>query len=132
MGKKPMLMRHNQQEERDGFSYDSFLKDIAEEHSWAGLIFTEVKKLRQALSVASKFAGAVDQIKAHDAGVSAGAKPNGILKEAKGQMEEYDAVVEALADPEARLAHVRFSGRGLRARIGEDDENGREIDSDGD
>jgi len=130
--RRPMLLGHMEQQERDGFRYDSFLKDMAEGHNWASLISAEVKTLKQALSVASKFSGAVDQLKAHDAGESAVVKLKDILRQAKGQMEEYDAVVEAMAEPEERLSHIRFSGRGLRARSGEhSDDHGHEVGSDG-
>jgi len=130
--RRAMLLGHIEQQEPDGFRYDSFLKDMAEGHHWASLISAEVKMLRQALSVATKFSGAVDQLKAHDAGEAAVVKLKEMLKQAKGQMEEYDAVVEAMAEPEARLSHIRFSGRGLRARSGKHvDDHGHEVCSDG-
>merc|ERR1712060_545950 len=84
--------------------------------------------LRQALNIQGKLSASVDQFKAHDAAESVGNKLQEVLVKAKGQLEEYESFAEALDEEEPRMSSVSFSGRGLRGRQGEsnDDEAGDE------
>merc|ERR1711870_171443 len=104
---------------------------------WHTLIINEMKMLKQALMVGNKFTGTVDQYKAHDAAESVCNKIKELLRTAQGQMDEYEAFVETLDVPEVRMSEVALSGRGLRPRHGEneDEPGGLEAtlaDNDGD
>merc|ERR1712050_165934 len=119
---------HQHQEIEIVYGFDSFLQDQSLVDQLPILIVNEMKMLRQALNIQGKLSASVDQFKAHDAAESVGNKLQEVIAKAKGQLEEYDSFAEALDEEEPRMASVSFSGRGLRGRHGEsnDDEAGDE------
>lgn len=110
---------------RDFFGFDSFLQDQALHDQFCTMVTNDLRNLKQALNVSNKISNNVDQVKAHDAAENVCLKVGDALAKTKGQMEEYSAFVEAMTAPEAMLLSgtggPQLSGRGLRARCGEDD-----------
>lgn len=116
------------------YRFDGFLQDMALQDMWHALISNEGRMLKQALMVGNKFTGTVDQYKAHDAAESVANKLKELLRTANGQMDEYEAFVETMDVPEVQMREVSLSGRGLRPRDGdkEDEPGGPEANVEAD
>jgi len=110
------------------FGFDSFIQDCALLDNWNTLVSLEMKSLKSALIQTSKVGAGIDAWKAHDAADGVALKINDLLKKVKAQMEEYTSFSEVLSSPEALMAAVNMSGRGLKPRHGEDEDD---LDGDG-
>lgn len=108
--------------------FDSFLQDQAAYHMWPTLIAPELRMIKQSIIV-EKDKESVDHLKAHDAASTVLTKVTLVLEWAKGQFEEYQAIVEILRSSlEKPIPHLMYSGRGLR-RSGEEEEVDDEEDN---
>lgn len=111
--------------ETDTYGFDTFLQDQAIKEFWGSCVNEQIKLLKHATSKDAKTgAESIDQYKAHDASDTVIVKINEILAWAGGQMEEYKAFVEVLAEPECSLPTMMLSSRGLQHHGDEADDEG--------
>merc|ERR1719215_1499594 len=100
--------------ESDTYGFDTFLQDQAIKEFWGSCVNGQIKALKHATAKDTKTGvESSDQYKAHDASDTVIVKINEILAWAGGQMEEYRAFVEVLAEPECTLPTMMLSSRGL-------------------
>uniref|UniRef100_A0A6U6LXC3 Aurora kinase n=1 Tax=Zooxanthella nutricula TaxID=1333877 RepID=A0A6U6LXC3_9DINO len=128
--------KDNGVDNRDVYGFDSFLQDQALQDNFVSVVAPDFRNLRTALNTTGKLTNNVDQVKAHDAAENLCTKVGLVVKKARGQLQEYMAFSEAMEEPEASLLQgtggVQLSGRGLRVRQGEDDDDPLNQDAEGD
>jgi len=113
------------------YGFDTFMQDQALVENWHNLVSAEIKNLKAALAVNSKISGGVDSSKAHDAADSLSMKVKDLLGRVRGQLEEYASFADVLASPEALIGTCSLSGRGLRPRNGEEEDDAGDLGDDG-
>lgn len=109
--------------------YSSFVQDMALLDNWPLLISFESKNMKLAM-MAGPGSGpeSIDKWKLHEAADGAANKIHKLLAKVRLQLDEYTSFAEVMGAPEALMATVNLSGRGLPPRGGgaDEDEDGDE------
>lgn len=108
--------------------YSSFVQDMSLMDNWPLLISFESKNMKLAM-MAGPGSGpeSIDKWKLHEAADGAANKIHKLLAKVRLQLDEYTSFAEVMSAPEALMATVNLSGRGLPPRTGADeDEDGDE------
>jgi len=118
---------HHHYTEQEMLGFDSFLQDMAITDGWHGLLAGDQRSLKHALNTTNKVTNSVDQFKAHDAAESVVQKIKVVVRKARTQLDEYEAFIDGMSAPEVGImgssGGAQLSGRGLRARHGEADDD---------